>query len=308
MTIIGLSVSLVALLFSLFIFFSFKSLKCARITVHMNMFSSMTLNNISWLMWYRLVLLNPESLNKNQVWCRVLHVFTTYFMLTTYFWMLCEGIFLRMFLVNTIIRFEDSFVWFLAIIGWIFPCLSLIPYVWFRTHYENELCWMDPGRSIIFLAVPAISAITINIFCLCNVIKVIQKKFIFEQKFTRNKPDISLKSARAVLILIPIFGVHFLLFPMRPEPGSNLEYVYEVFSCISTSTQGLSVSFLLCFCNNDISSKMKRKCLPVLRLINRLGSFFVKDFSFGSEVRKPIYSTVSANVRCSFLETIIKNQ
>ena len=31
-----------------------------------------------------------------------------------------------------------------------------------------------------------------------------------------------------VLILIPIFGVHFLLLPIRPAEGSSLEYTYEV--------------------------------------------------------------------------------
>ena len=38
----------------------------------------------------------------------------------------------------------------------------------------------------------------------------------------------TLKSARAVMILVPIFGVHFLLLPMRPVEGSVLEYPYEV--------------------------------------------------------------------------------
>ena len=270
MTVSGLSISLVTLLLSLFIFFSFSSLNCARITVHKNMFCSMALNNIFWLLWYKLVLFNPDVLSQNPVWCRVLQVFTTYFMLATYFWMLCEGIYLHMFLVNTIIRDEDALIWFLAVLGWIIPALSLLPYAWFRTRFENELCWMDPGQSIIFLAVPAISVIIINIFCLCNVIRIIKKKITFEQNFTQNKSDVSLKAARAVLILIPIFGVHFLLFPMRPDPGSHLEYVYEVVSCISTSTQGLSVSFLLCFLNKDISTIIKRKCRPIVKMINRV--------------------------------------
>ena len=30
------------------------------------------------------------------------------------------------------------------------------------------------------------------------------------------------------MILIPIFGIHFLLLPMRPLKGSSLEYPYEV--------------------------------------------------------------------------------
>ena len=147
---------------------------------------------------------------------------------------------------------------------------------------------MDPGQSIVFLAVPAIFVILLNIFFLCNVIRVIRTKLLFENNFNRNNSDISLKSARAVLILIPIFGLHFLLLPMRPETGSYLEYAYEVVSCISTSTQGLSVSFLLCFCNSDIFSLIKKKSHPLYPVINRVGSIFVSDFSFGKEVSRKL--------------------
>ena len=36
-----------------------------------------------------------------QVWCQALHSLTTYLMLTTYSWMLCEGAYLRFILVNS---------------------------------------------------------------------------------------------------------------------------------------------------------------------------------------------------------------
>jgi hypothetical protein len=47
----GLSVSLAALLVSLFLFLYFKSLSCSRISLHKNMFTSLALNNISWIVW-----------------------------------------------------------------------------------------------------------------------------------------------------------------------------------------------------------------------------------------------------------------
>ena len=49
----------------------------------------------------------------------------------------------------------------------------------------------------------------------------------FQNNFNRNN-NVTLKSAKAVCILVPIFGLHFLLMPMRPEHGSHLEYAYEV--------------------------------------------------------------------------------
>ena len=257
-TVTGLSISLGTLVLSLLIFFFFPSLHCFRNTIHKNMFFSMTMNNISWLLWYHIVLFKPSVLLGNSFWCRLLHIMTTYFMLTTYFWMLCEGTYLRMILVKTFIE-EECWIWWFAVLGWIVPVVVLVPYILFRLVYENQLCWMDSGHSIMFLAIPAISAILVNIYFLFDVIKVIRTKLIFENKFNRNNRNITLKSTRAALILFPVFGLHFLLLPIRPEKGSSLEHVYQVFSSLSTSTQGFFVSFLLCFTNEDVSCLIKER-------------------------------------------------
>lgn len=39
--------------------------------------------------------------NYLQTWCRLLHIVTTYLMLTTYSWMLCEGTYLKVILVGS---------------------------------------------------------------------------------------------------------------------------------------------------------------------------------------------------------------
>ena len=225
-TVSGLVISTIFLMTSLMVLLAFPALRCARNTIHINMFLSMSLNNISWLLWYFFVLFNPNVWSQNPVWCRVLHVVTTYFMLTTYFWMMCEGAFLRMISVKTFIK-EELWVSWLLVLGWAVPILSIIPYIIYRIYYEDELCWMDHGHSMIFLAFPVISVIFINIFFLGSVVLVLRRKFKFQNNFNRNN-DVTFKSAKAVIILVPIFGLHFLLMPMRPESGSILEYVYEV--------------------------------------------------------------------------------
>ena len=128
------------------------------------------------------------------------------------------------------------------------------------------------GQSMIFLAVPVITVIIINIYFLCSVVKVLRHKLRFENNFNR-KNDVTFKSAKAVLILIPIFGLHFLLMPMRPEPGSILEYVYEVVSSVTTSSQGMAVSFLLCFFNNEVVQQIKTTFIRRDRTETIRGSF-----------------------------------
>ena len=270
-TVIGLSVSLLFLLISLLVLLACPALRCTRNTIHMNLFLSMAVNNIAWLLWYYFVLFSPGVWSQNSVWCRVLQVFTTYFMLSTYFWMLCEGTFLRLIAVRTFIK-EEFWLSCLLVLGWLVPAGAIVPYVVYRYYYENELCWMDPGQSIIFLAVPVITVIIINIFFLGSVVRVLRHQLRFGNNFNRRN-DVNFKSARAVLILIPIFGLHFLLMPMRPEPGSTLEYVYEVVSSVTTSSQGMAVSFLLCFFNNEVVQQIKTTFIRRDRTETIRGSF-----------------------------------
>ena len=79
-------------------------------------------------------------------------------MMTTYFWMLCEGVFLWVLLARSLGQGEESLVR-LCLLGWVGPLLVLLPYVTYRTNYENDRCWMDPGYSVIFLSIPAIIVI-----------------------------------------------------------------------------------------------------------------------------------------------------
>ena len=260
LTLVFLWISLICLLLSLSIFLSFPSIKCLRITVHSHMFASLALNNISWILWYNLVLFQPDVWSRNSVWCRGLHLVTTYLMMSTYSWMLCEATFLRMILVNTFVD-EERYAKTLFFIGWLLPVMVILPYMLYRLNYENEKCWMDLGSSVFFLAVPVILIFAINITFLCNVIRILQSKLQFQSSFTGSSrgPLISaLKSTKAVFILIPIFGQQFLLLPVRPSKGSPLEYLYQIVSCLSTSTQGIAVSILLCFSNHEIITKLRR--------------------------------------------------
>lgn len=45
------------------------------------------------------------------------------------------------------------------------------------------------------------------------------------------------KAVRATLILVPLFGLHFILIPFRPDQGSTFERAYQTFSAILVSMQ-----------------------------------------------------------------------
>ena len=47
--------------------FEYSSLRCARTTLHMNLFASFAVNNALWLVWYRCIVANTDLLLNNEV-------------------------------------------------------------------------------------------------------------------------------------------------------------------------------------------------------------------------------------------------
>src|SRR4051794_7211167 len=65
--IIGYSISVIALIMSVAIFFAFNSLRCDRITIHKNLFCSFIINNIMWIIWYTFVIKRTDVIQANHV-------------------------------------------------------------------------------------------------------------------------------------------------------------------------------------------------------------------------------------------------
>ena len=77
------------------------------------------------------------------------------------------------------------------------------------------------SSSVFFLAAPVIAAIILNVFFLCHVIKILNSKLETENNQLGSSVPITVRSTKAVMVLIPIFGLQFLLLPIRPSKGNN---------------------------------------------------------------------------------------
>ncbi|XP_069172505.1 calcitonin gene-related peptide type 1 receptor isoform X2 [Procambarus clarkii] len=254
----GYSMSLVALCISLFIFFFFKSLKCTRVTIHKNLFLSFIINNAMWLVWYECVVNNVDLLASNAVECQVLHVFLHYFLVSNYFWMFCEGLYLHTLLVVAFVAEDRIMKWF-YILGWGAPAILTIVYGCSRAadSAQNVHCWMDNGPYNYILSVPVVLSLLLNLFFLVNIVRVLVTKL----RAVNTSPDThsTRKAVRATLILIPLLGLHYILVPFRPPIGSPGEEVYLVVSAVVASFQGLGVSLLFCFFNGEVLGIFKKK-------------------------------------------------
>ena len=236
---IGLIVSLIFLLTSILIFVFAESLHCGRISVHKNMFISLTLSNLCWILWGHVVLSRPDIWSNNPPWCRAFNILMTYFTISTYFWMMCEGAYLHMILFNTLEN-DKRRLRLLMVIGWGLPIIAVIPYTGYRHYFHNSECWMDLGFSSWFVGVPVLIIMIINVAMLVNVIIVLRSKLQEEgNPGRRNSRSFThIKQLKAVCVLVPVLGIHFFLVPIRPEQKSQLEHVYDLLLAVSSSFQG----------------------------------------------------------------------
>ncbi|PSN32019.1 hypothetical protein C0J52_18111 [Blattella germanica] len=221
----GYSISVVALCLSLVIFFSFRSLKCTRIAIHVQLFLSFASNNIMWLIWYRNVVDDPSVVKNNG-----------YLMVANYMWMFCEGLHLHLALVVVFVKERVVMRWFHAT-GWGLPFVLTAIYAGVRSSSpeDSQRCWMEDSLTQWILTAPVLISMVASTVFLINVVRVLLTKL---HGASASPAPIGMKKAvRATFILIPLFGIHHILIPFRPEPGHPGEQIYQVLSAVLVSLQ-----------------------------------------------------------------------
>ncbi|KAI2803670.1 hypothetical protein BLOT_007803 [Blomia tropicalis] len=282
-------ISLLALLISIAIFFSFKTLSSqTRIRIHKNFFVSFIMNNFMWIIWY-FAITDQNILFENGLYCQAVHILLHYFLLCNYFWMFCEGLYLHTILVVAFVSEEKILKWF-YLIGWGTPVLIASAYAFFRGNSLDTLnCWVDDSIYSWILKVPVLLSFVVghvadyvsmrssnhdsqilqlNIIFLVNIIRVLVTKL---QAVNSADTHQTRKAVRATLILIPLLGLHFILTPFRPEDRSQFAQIYEIFSALVSSLQGCCVAMLFCFFNGEVLAQIRKRWTQFL-LVHGYGS------------------------------------
>uniref|UniRef100_A0A6Q2XXV0 Calcitonin gene-related peptide type 1 receptor n=1 Tax=Esox lucius TaxID=8010 RepID=A0A6Q2XXV0_ESOLU len=235
LVLIGHGLSLTSLLLSLGIFFNFKSLSCQRITLHKNLFFSFVLNSVITIIWFTAVIKNQELMQSNPVWCKVVNFIHLYLFGCNYFWMLCEGIYLHTLIVVAVFAEKQPLKWY-YLLGWGFPIIPALIHAIARNNYYNDNCWISYETSLLYIIHGPI----------CAALLVTHQA----------ESSLYMKAVRATLILVPLLGIQFVLFPYKPG-----RYTYETYDYIITILmhyQGLLVATIFCFFNGEVQSVMRR--------------------------------------------------
>lgn len=85
------------------------------------------------------------------------------------------------------------------------------------------------------LTVPVSISLLASLGFLIYVVRVLVVK-LSSQSFSQPS-DAFRKAVRATLILFPLFGLQHILLPLRPDPGTGSEKLYQLLSAVIISCQ-----------------------------------------------------------------------
>uniref|UniRef100_A0A8C1LZV8 Calcitonin receptor n=1 Tax=Cyprinus carpio TaxID=7962 RepID=A0A8C1LZV8_CYPCA len=198
---------------------------------------------------------NPKVVQRNPIGCKVLHFFHMYMLGCNYFWMLCEGIYLHTLIVVAVFAEEQHLHWY-YLLGWGFPLVPASIHAVARKKYFDDNCWMSVDTHLLYVVHgPIMAALLVNLFFLLNIVRVLVTKL---RDTHRAESNMYMKAVRATLILVPLLGIQFVIFPWRPENRLAGE-IYDYIMHILMNYQGLLVATIFCFFNGEVQGTLKRQ-------------------------------------------------
>uniref|UniRef100_A0A3Q1GSY7 Vasoactive intestinal peptide receptor 2 n=2 Tax=Acanthochromis polyacanthus TaxID=80966 RepID=A0A3Q1GSY7_9TELE len=255
---LGHSLSLIALTTGSTILCLFRKLHCTRNYIHLNLFVSFILRAVAVLVKDD-ILFNRTSQCSNQlslVGCKASLVFFHYFIMANFFWLLVEGLYLSALLMF-IFSANRHFIVYMFI-GWGIPTVFVSVWAVTRIYLEDTGCWERNDNPIPNWVING----PIGFSILVNFIQFISIIWILVQKL--RCPDVGgndqsqyRRLAKSTLLLIPLFGIHYVVFITLSE---SIAEDYRIFFDLALgSFQGLVVAILYCFLNSEVQAELKRK-------------------------------------------------
>ncbi|CAG5128593.1 unnamed protein product, partial [Candidula unifasciata] len=271
----GYGISLVSLVVSVTIMICFRRLHCPRNSIHINLFASFILRASFSFMKENILVEGvgfPSDVitdgdapvvfkNESSHWeCKLFFTCFYYILGANYMWIFAEAVYLHMLITVAVFSEKSSVKWY-ALLGWASPVLFVVPWVIVRAKLEDEYCWNThptPGYFWIMRG-PIVLSIVINFLFFLNIIRVLFTKLNAVHSPEAKKYRYR-KLAKSTLVLIPLFGVHYIVFAWLPKdihPVAELVQLY--FEMFFNSFQGFFVALLFCFLNGEVQSEIRKK-------------------------------------------------
>uniref|UniRef100_A0A3B1IHD8 Vasoactive intestinal peptide receptor 2 n=1 Tax=Astyanax mexicanus TaxID=7994 RepID=A0A3B1IHD8_ASTMX len=148
------------------------------------------------------------------VGCRATLVFFHYFILANVFWLLVEGLYLHTLLLATFA--EKTHLLYYMIIGW--GTSSFTVHCWERNDHPVPI-WVING--------PIVFSIMVNFILFISIIRILLQKL--------RCPDVGgndhsqyRRLAKSTLLLIPLFGIHYVVFVSLNESLADYKIFFDL--------------------------------------------------------------------------------
>ncbi|KAK2814902.1 hypothetical protein Q7C36_023168 [Tachysurus vachellii] len=258
---IGHSVSLISLTTAIIILCIFRKLHCTRNYIHMHLFVAFILKAIAVfikdVVLYDIIQ-ESDNCSTGSVGCKAVIIFFQYCIMASFFWLLVEGLYLHALLAVSFFS-ERKYFWWYILIGWGGPLIFITAWSFAKAYFDDVGCWdiienSDPFWWII--KTPILASILMNFILFICIIRILRQK-INCPDIGRNESNQYSRLAKSTLLLIPLFGINFIIFAFIPEHiKTELRLVFDL---ILGSFQGFVVAVLYCFLNGEVQAEIKRK-------------------------------------------------
>ncbi|XP_026998625.1 vasoactive intestinal polypeptide receptor isoform X2 [Tachysurus fulvidraco] len=254
---IGHSVSLASLVIAIFILCFFRKLHCTRNYIHIHLFLSFILKAIAVIMKdVALYKIDSEDCIPSSVGCKAAMVFFQYGVMASFFWLLVEGLYLHALLAVSFFSHRKYFWWYI-LIGWGVPAFFITTWSITKAYLHDVGCWDFIDNELwLIIKIPILLIILLNFILFVCIIRILRQK-INCRDIGRNESNQYSRLAKSTLLLIPLFGINYIIFAFMPPHVQA--YMRHVVDLILGSFQGFCVAILYCFLNGEVQSEIKRK-------------------------------------------------
>ncbi|KAF5911423.1 hypothetical protein HPG69_004344 [Diceros bicornis minor] len=276
---LGYSVSLTSLTTGSIILCLFRKLHCTRNYIHLNLFLSFILRAISVLVKDDVLYSSSGTLHcpdqpSSWVGCKLSLVLFQYCIMANFYWLLVEGLYLHTLLV-AIFSPSRRFVAYL-LIGWGIPTVCIGAWTAARLSLEDTGCWDTNDHSVPWWVIrtPILISIIVNFVLFVSIIRILLQKLTTPDVGGNDQSQYK-RLTKSTLLLIPLFGVHYMVFAVFPIGiSSKYQILFEL--CLGSfqvragglgpppglaaasdglsHPQGLVVAVLYCFLNSEVSA------------------------------------------------------
>ncbi|KAM3860407.1 vasoactive intestinal polypeptide receptor 2-like [Diretmus argenteus] len=272
---LGHSLSLIALLTSATILCLFRRLHCTRNYIHLNLFVSFILRAVAVLTKDAILFSHSEhadcSTQSSLLGCKTSLVFLNYFIMANFFWLLVEGLYLHTLLL--VMHTYSARLAIYMLIGWGIPSVLVVVWVICRIYLEDTWCWEKndnpvPKRVINW---PIMASVIINFVLFISIIRILVQKLRCTNVGGNDQSQYR-RLAKSTLLLIPLFGVNYVVFVYLVESADKSMEEYKIlFDLGLGSFQGLVVAILYCFLNSEVQGELRRtwRSISLKRYVGR---------------------------------------